>query len=73
MPLRLPIAQGTDAVLDEGRNLTHLTRSLSVLITSHVKATTNLETELNQITDIITRYALIYPKIHFKFKHRIRY
>jgi DNA mismatch repair protein MutL len=28
-----------------------------------------IETELNQITDIITRYALIYPKIHFKFKH----
>jgi len=45
----LTIAQGTDAVLDEGRNLTHVTRSLSVLITSHVKATTNLETELNQI------------------------
>jgi DNA mismatch repair protein MutL len=29
----------------------------------------SIESELSAITDIITRYALIYPEIHFKFTH----
>lgn len=45
----LSIAQGTDERVDEYENLSGVTRVLNVDIIVHVKKTTTLETELNQI------------------------